>query len=42
MTERDYLPELYINSERNPDKADLDIEACMNDFQRRVRNERGK
>ena len=36
-----YLPELYINSERNPDKASPEIEACMNEFQRRVRNERG-
>ena len=38
----DYLPELYITSERNPDKASSEIEACMNEFQRQVRNESGR
>ena len=28
----DYLPELYINSKRNPDEASPEIEACMNEF----------
>ena len=38
----DYLPGLYIKSKKNPDKASPEIEACMNEFQRRVGNKRGK
>ena len=37
----DYLPELYINSERNPDKASPETESCINEFQQRTRNGRG-
>ena len=38
---RDYLPELSVHSKRNSDKRSLEIERCINEFQRRMRNKRG-